>query len=458
MRRLTLAAICVLLLAACGPSGVRIAIDNAVLLDPEAALAAADEAFTDWLGETPASHDDPRCYFEALPHDGRPEDHPVEPRAWCGPVLSLDHDERYPWALVEFATVPDAGGRLAVSVTGGFQPAGATPSRLLLADGTAAPDGNTDLDYPEPPPLEAGHSERLASPYRIGTEAQEATSTVFALHDGHEDVTEVALRVGLAESIGEARTRRVAPDGHQLLLLDVQYRGSFPIGSVIAHLESDGEEFPLDVEHPFDEGQTLAVVPEDASLGFTVFQAGVEQRLNLRSGDVERDPRAQRALDVGVRHQQLALEIDASWTETTSYEDYFGNVYTYDGMTYNLDGRCESATVSPFHQGWAPEGTAVVEVICSEVAADLWAELTTRAMELSGRLQVDGATLEPVDVSVAESRSWQGDVSVRYRFEAPVTAASATFVFQGHAYIDDEGMQAFSPSASARIDLDGGED
>lgn len=457
MRRLTLVVASALLLAACGPSGVRVAIDDAVLLDPEAALAAADEAFADWLEQVPASHDDPRCYFDALPHDGRPGDHRVESLAWCGPVLTLDHDERFPWARVEFTTEPDAGGRLDVNVSGDVQVASDTPRQLLLADGTGAPEASTDLAYPEPLPLEPGHSEQVVRRYRIGAEAQEAASAVFALHDGRENVAEVTLRVGLADSVGEARTRRVAPDGYQLLLLDVRHQGNVPVGSVVAHLESAGDQFPLDVDHPLDEGQTLAVVPVDSSLVFTVLQTGVEQRFDLRSGNIDRDPRAQRALDIGVHRQRLDLGIDASWTEVTSYEDWLGNVYTYDGLTYRLEGRCDSATVSPFHGEWAREGTMRVEVACSELTADFWADLTTHALELSGRLQVGGDTFEPVEVMVAGAGSRDGGVEVRYRFEAPIMAAEATFVFRGHADIDGQGLQTFSPAASTRLELNAGE-
>lgn len=457
MRRLAVIAL-LLLPTACGPTGVRVAIDDAVLLDPEAALASADAAFADWLDQIPSSHDDPRCYFEALPHDGREDDHLVGHEAWCGPALTLDHEERFPWSIGEFITEPDAGGRLHVRATSDFRPAEASPRELLLADGTQVPDVEARLDYPEPPPLDPSHSERLTATYSIGVEAQEASAAVVALHNGQGGVTEVTLSAGLTDSLGKARTRRVAPEGHQLLLLNVRSAGRLPMDSVIAQLEVAGESYDLDVERPLDDGQVLVVVPEDASLAFTVLQRGVEQRLDLRTGDVDRDARAQHALDVGVRRHQLPVVIDAGWTETTVYEDFLGNVYTYDGLTYWLTGRCDTATVSPFDRDWTPEGTLSVEVSCTEVATDFGADLTPRALELSGRLQVLGTTLEPVDVDVTGSGTWPGEVTVRYRFEAPVTATEATFVFQGHADIPGDGLQAFSPPASARIDFDGGED
>jgi hypothetical protein len=445
----------VALVAACGPSGTRFAVDDDVVREPVAVLAAADAAFEAWLAETLASRDDDaRCYFDARPHQGRDGDLVTEAVAWCGPVLTLEHDERYPWAQIELASRSDSGGRLLLEPSTSIRAATREPGQLVRADGQVLAEHHSALAYPEPPPLGETHSERVEEALELRGEGGPVAET-FVLHGGDARIAELEVSSIVAEQLGTGRTRRVAPDGHELLLFEVEQRGGPQLGRILSRLDVGSAERELDVSSPLDDGQVLVVVPTGEELTLHVRQDDVDQRLDLRTGEIERDPRAENARRVGIRRASLGLEVDATWTQTHTFEGY-GADYTYDGRTYFVEAWCDETVVSPFDGGWAPADTKAVDVECTDLSVDFLADLTDEAVEASGRLRVGSETLEPVDVEMHQSSSWSGGWSVNYRFHVPVHASTATFVFTGHAEIDDDGrrLQRYAPAASATIDLE----
>jgi hypothetical protein len=450
----------VLVLAACGPSGARFAVQEAVVRDPGALLAAADRAFERWLEDVP--HDvapEARCYLESRPAEDRAGDYHIETEAWCGPVLTLDHEPDHPWSILALTTEPDAGGRLLLAGTGGFEPASRGPDTLRRADGDEATPELVELTYPEPPALPEGHVAWVEAPVEVPTTGPDAVGTFAFRGSKATTPARLELRSWLDTEFGQGRSRARAPEGHELVLVDVVESGAYSRRTVDAALHVEEAVTGLDAGE-LGAGQLLAVVPAGASVSFHTTQEGVVQVLDLRDGELEQDARATAALQSRSTSTRLRLDVAASWTATYVVEDaYFGD-WSYEGASYGMEARCDHATTSLFDlHRWGPEGHRILTVECGSIAADHGAELPKEAVEASASLQVDGRRLAPADVSFSRLQSGWGyeEVGATYTFHVPLGAERATFVFEGHAYIDDwdldAGVRRFSPSATADVPL-----
>lgn len=464
MRNLRLAGVVVLVIsaAACGPTGTRFAVDGAVVNQPAVALAAAETAFERWLEDVPHDRADlVRCYLEATPSDSRPGDHHVDRHAWCGPVLTLDHAPDLPWTLVTFDEDGDAGGRLTMTPTDDFVAATTRPATLLQADGQPAPSAIPTLEYPEPPALAADHVGATDPPLATPPVSPSAVAT-FAVRDSGEQAGGVSAEARFAPDLGSGRSRMIAPEGHELLLLDLDAGGRLDTDTLTVDLLVGGDSRDFDASD-FGLEQHVIVVPEDDAVVLRVQQTGVAQQLDLRTGAMDRDPRARLALGGGTERTRLGLELLASHTAVNVIESPFAPDLSYDGPTFEMTATCTLATASVFDGGdWAPEGIQLVTVACPTVATDSEGELTEEAVSSSAELLVDGATLEPADVEVSgrgTGSSFGGDeVAATYTFHAPVDATSAVFRFTGHAYFAETYDQSavvrvFAPAATADVTL-----
>jgi hypothetical protein len=111
---------------------------------------------------------------------------------------------------------------------------------------------------------------------------------------------------------------------------------------------------------------------------------------------------------------------------------------------------------------WAPEGELFVTVTCERITPDFGIELTSEALRASASLRTDVGAAELDDLAVdrpSRSSSWGSqDTAVAYRFTVPVDASTATFTFEGHAYVPESyereaATRAFSPAVSRDIPL-----
>jgi hypothetical protein len=449
-----------LVLGACGPTGVRFAVQEAVVRDPGALLVAADAAFQGWLEAVPHdAADDARCYLESRPATERAGDYHMEAEAWCGPVLTLDHELDHPWSILPLTTQPDAGGRLTLAGTGEFEPASREPDTLRRADGGEAPADRVELTYPEPAPLPEGHVAWVDATHEPPPTKPVAAATFAFRGTRASTPARLGLRSWIGTEFGEGRSRIRAPEGHEIFLVDVEESGGYRRRTVDAALHVDGAVTRLDAAQ-LGEGQLLAVVPAGAPVSFHAAQEGVTQIIDLREGTLEQDARATAALQSRSSGTRLRLDVSATWTASHVIEDaYFGD-WSYEGTTYELTAWCDQATTSLFDsRRWAPEGHRVVTVECESIAADSGAELPKGAVEASASLRLDGQLLAPVDVSYSRLQSGWGyeEVGAIYTFHVPLGAERATFIFEGHAYIDDwdldAGVRRFSPSATADVPL-----
>jgi hypothetical protein len=459
-RSLVLLSCLALAISACGPTGLRFAIQDAVVRDPKAALAAADAAFHRWLDGVP--HDvaeGARCYLEARPAEGREGDHHVEPEAWCGPVLTLDHEAPRPWAVMALSTEPDAGGRLLIAPSGDPVAAHRDPGTLLRADGASAPSESASLSYPDPPPLAEDHLGRV-DPALDAPPTRPAATGTFAFRSSASSAARMELRSWVAPEFGEGRTRTLAPEGHELVLLDLEQTGSFTHSSAHVALHVDDHEWALG-STGFGTGQIIAVVPNGSSVELRSRQDDVDQSLDLRTGDVSRDARATAALQRRNSDIRLDLELAATWTQRHVVSDpYFGS-WSYDGVSYGLTASCSRASTTLFDgRRWAPDGHQIVTVECERIETDYGGELRQDAVEASASVRVSGQTIEPTDVRITRSNRylWNSDeVAATYVFHVPLGPEHATFVFEGHAYIDDwdleAGVRSFAPAASSDFPL-----
>jgi hypothetical protein len=449
-----------LAVSACGPTGLRFAVQEAVVRDPHSALAAADAAFQRWLEDVP--HDvaeGARCYLEARPAEGREGDHHVEPEAWCGPVLTLDNELSRPWTVMALSTEPDAGGRLLIAPSGDPVAAHRDPGPLLRADGASAPREAISLSYPDPPPLAEDHFGRV-DPALDAPSTRPAATGTFAFRSSTPSAARLELRSWIAPEFGEGRTRTLAPEGHELVLLDLEQAGSFTHGSAEVALHVDDQQ--LDVAGAgLGTGQIIAVVPNGSSVELRARQDDVDQSLDLRTGELSRDARATAALQRRNSNVRLDLELAATWTQRHVVSDpYFGS-WSYDGVSYGLTASCSRASTALFDASrWAPDGHQIVTVECERIETDYGGELRKDAVEASGSLHVSGQAIGPTDVRIARSNryGWSHDeVSATYVFHVPLGAEHASFVFEGHAYIDDwdleAGVRSFSPAASSDLPL-----
>lgn len=454
----------VLSVTACGPTGARFAVDGAVVNDPHVALAAAEAAFEAWLDDVPHDRaDQVRCYLEATSSDSREGDHHVEQQAWCGPAVTLDHDLDLPWALVTLDHDDDAGGRLTLTPTGDIVAATTSPTALLRADGEPAPTATPTLAYPEPPALTVDHVGVTDPPLATPPVTPSAVATFSAWGPGTQAVG-VAVEARFAPDYGSGRGRMIAPEAHELLLLDLDLQRGLDTNTLTVELLVDNTSRDFDAT-AFDLGQHVVVVPEGASALLRVQQTGVEQRLDLRSGVMERDPRAQLALGGGTEQTRLDLELRASHTPVHVVESPYSADWSYEGPTLEMTASCDLATASVFAgRGWAPDGIQIVTVGCPSVTTDSGGELTQDAVRASAELRVDGETLAPAEVQLEVSGHGSGfsygveEVAVVYVFHAPLAATSAVFSFAGRAYFPEThsrsaAVRVFSPAATADVEL-----
>jgi hypothetical protein len=459
-RSLVLLSCLALTMSACGPTGLRFAVQEAVVRDPHAVLAAADAAFQRWLDGVP--HDvaeDARCYLEARPAEGRQGDHHVEPEAWCGPVLTLEHEVSHPWAVLPLSTEPDAGGRLLVAPNGDPVAADREPDTLLRADGASAPAEPISLSYPDPPPLPSDHVGQVEPALDVPPTRPAAAGT-FAFRSSTPSAARLELRSWIGPEFGEGRTRTLAPEGHELVLLDLEQTGSFTHSSVDVALHVDDQQWKL-TGNGFGTGQIIAVVPDGSSVEFRSRQEGVDQALDLRTGELHRDARATAALQHRSSNIRLDLGLAATWTQRHVVSDPYLGSWSYDGASYGLTASCSRASTALFDaRRWAPEGHQIVTVECERIETDYGGELRKDAVEASASLRVGGQALTPTEVRIARSNRyhWSNDeVAATYVFHVPLGPERATFVFEGHAYLDDwnleAGVRSFSPVASSDFPL-----
>jgi hypothetical protein len=296
--RLAAVTAAVLVLAGCG--GVDITYNGGAVTNGEDFLVALERSFRADLAdeETPANvHEDARCYF------GSTGEGKITEVAFCGPVLHQFGSKKKPFDAYELS-LSGSGDERSVALDGGPETGVAPPTGISLVrpDGEDVPEGLGGLAVPPPPALEPGTAMSLS---------QETGDRLTEVEDGRLNGFDFRFREkGFAEveTVGKGREQRRAADGEKLVLVRYDYLGHEPAsgesgeqGSTggtrstsdataaapTATVVVDGARTTINDALGAGEGGLFAVsVPADAdSVGLEMGQAGVEQTLDLLTGE-----------------------------------------------------------------------------------------------------------------------------------------------------------------------------
>lgn len=252
--------------------------------DPGAVLAEADRVFTDHVAQRQGVRSaESRCWFQLQDADGAE----VRPALLCGPALFVDGQDDASWLRFPLTGSP-AGGDVQLSVAAlpaDPDPAPLTDRELLRRpDGGQPPRGTGGLTAPAVPQAAPGYTAvgpfpdvswaEPGGPARLSGPAAAVTVTGLAQPD----------RVGT----GDAALRPA--DGERFLAvryLVEQGEGLSPTPPAITYRVGDRAPVAVDpaLTSPGTTVEALVSVPADAATAdLVVTDAGVEQRLSLRTG------------------------------------------------------------------------------------------------------------------------------------------------------------------------------
>jgi hypothetical protein len=381
--------------------------------------AALDAKFRSDVKATDAPvklHPQARCYLATAGKDGELQD-----TAFCGPVLHQFGDKDKPYDAYP-VTFSGNGDEPTVEVDGSPTAGVAVPDDVTLVrpDGETPPKSVGDLQVPPPPALEAGTAMALD---------QESGNRLTEVADGR--LYGYAFRFqerGFArlDTVGKGTEQRRAADGEQLLLVRYDYTaGSGPgADSPVATLVVDGARTTLDDVLSSGDGKLFVVsVAEDAqSVDLEIAQGGVDQRLDLTTG--ERDGDAAAVLyreGADVQTEDGATWLSAPVNKTFSLPFAIADLFDGDYPTQLIVDRMDL-------RYWIDEDThasspdrALLQFVVKTSGGNTWRGQVDPADVVL--VAADGTTYTAVQDNPDDNVNLIND---RYWFEVPATFTGGT--------------------------------